>query len=51
MEKSIMNAQAMAECLQQKPQIKQVYYPGLATHRGYETHTKTSEKWRSCVVI
>ncbi len=43
MEKSIMNAQAMAECLQQKPQIKQVYYPGLATHRGYETHQKQAK--------
>ena len=43
MEKSIVNAQAMAEYLQQKPQIKQVYYPGLATHRGYETHQKQAK--------
>ena len=43
MEKSILNAQAMAEYLQQKPQIKQVYYPGLATHRGYETHQKQAK--------
>lgn len=43
MEKSIMNAQAMAEYLQQKPQIKQVYYPGLATHLGYETHQKQAK--------
>lgn len=43
MEKSIVNAQAMAEYLQKKPQIKQVYYPGLATHRGYETHQKQAK--------
>ena len=43
MEKSILNAQTMAEYLQQKPQIKQVYYPGLATHRGYETHQKQAK--------
>lgn len=43
MEKSIVNAQVMAEYLQQKPQIKQVYYPGLATHRGYETHQKQAK--------
>lgn len=43
MEKSIQNAQAMAEYLQKQPQIKHVYYPGLANHTGYEIHQKQAK--------
>ncbi len=34
------NAQKIAEWLTQHPKIKQVYYPGLPNHPGYETAKK-----------
>ncbi|MGI6156303.1 MAG: PLP-dependent transferase, partial [Enterococcus lemanii] len=43
MEKSITNAQKIAEFLQTKEQVKQVYYPGLPTHPGYEIHQKQAK--------
>ncbi|MHC5268534.1 trans-sulfuration enzyme family protein [Enterococcus sp. LJL98] len=43
MEKSIQNAQKMAIFLKEHPQVKQVYYPGLQTHPGYETHVKQAK--------
>src|SRR5699024_5876037 len=43
MERSIENAQKIAEFLQTKKQVKQVYYPGLPTHPGYEIHQKQAK--------
>lgn len=43
MEKSITNAQKIAEFLQTKEQVKQVYYPSLPTHPGYEIHQKQAK--------
>lgn len=43
MEHSIENAQKIAEFLQTKKQVKQVYYPGLPTHPGYEIHQKQAK--------
>lgn len=40
MEKSIKNAQSIAKFLEQHPAIKQVYYPELASHLGYNIHCK-----------
>lgn len=40
MEKSIENAQKMAEFLQEHSKVKRVFYPGLKTHVGYEIHQK-----------
>ena len=40
MEKSIANAQQIAEHLLTKPQVKNVYYPGLSTHKDHDVHVK-----------
>lgn len=36
MEKHCLNAQAVAEFLERDQRVKKVYYPGLASHPGYE---------------
>ena len=36
------NAQAIAEFLQQQPEVKEVYYPGLPTHFNHEIAKKQS---------
>lgn len=36
MERHCANAQKIAEFLEQQPGIKQVYYPGLASHMGHQ---------------
>ncbi|WP_448214291.1 methionine gamma-lyase [Colwellia sp. MEBiC06753] len=36
MERHCKNAQIIAEFLEQHPQIKQVYYPGLKSHQGHK---------------
>lgn len=40
MSKSIENAQQIATYLETKSEVRQVYYPGLSTHKGYEIHQK-----------
>lgn len=40
MEKSVNNAQKIAEFLSNHKKIKKVYYPNLKTHEGYEIHKK-----------
>ena len=40
MEKSIANAQQLADYLVTKPQVKNVYYPGLKTHKDHDIHNK-----------
>ncbi len=40
MEKHCSNAQTVAEFLEQDPRVKKVYYPGLASHPGYEVTQK-----------
>ncbi|WP_371188858.1 methionine gamma-lyase [Thalassotalea maritima] len=36
MQRHCQNAQQIAEFLQQQPEVNQVYYPGLASHPGYQ---------------
>lgn len=38
MERSVENAQKIAEYLSQHPKVKNVYYPGLASHPGHDIH-------------
>lgn len=38
MEKSVYNAQKIAEFLENHPKIKKVYYPGLKNHVNHEIH-------------
>jgi cystathionine beta-lyase/cystathionine gamma-synthase len=40
MEKHASNAMAIAEYLQDHPQVKEVYYPGLPSHPGHEIARK-----------
>lgn len=42
MERSVSNAQQMAEYLEKHPKVKKVYYPGLASHPGYRVNKKQS---------
>ncbi|WP_018659781.1 trans-sulfuration enzyme family protein [Allofustis seminis] len=38
MERSVKNAQAIAEFLDCHPNVQKVYYPGLVSHRDFEIH-------------
>ncbi len=40
MEKSVQNAQQIAEYLNNHPKIKNVYYPGLKNHKNHDIHTQ-----------
>ena len=40
MQQSIKNAQAIAEFLESKPQVTNVYYPGLVSHPHHDIHMK-----------
>ncbi len=38
MQKSVKNAELIAEFLSKHPKIKNVYYPGLKSHKNYDIH-------------
>lgn len=40
MEKSCQNAQAIAAFLEEQPEVKEVFYPGLPNHLNHEVHFK-----------
>lgn len=40
MNKHAINAQAIAQFLSEHPQVKEVFYPGLSTHPGYDIAQK-----------
>lgn len=45
------NAQAIAEFLQQQPEVKDVYYPGLPTHVNHEIAKKQSSAFGGVVTF
>ncbi|HVO47324.1 MAG TPA: cystathionine gamma-synthase [Steroidobacteraceae bacterium] len=45
------NAQALAEWLQQQPNVKKVYYPGLASHPGHEVARRQQSGFGAIVSI
>jgi cystathionine gamma-synthase len=45
------NAQALAEWLQEQPQIRKVYYPGLPSHPGYEIARRQQRGFGAIVSI
>lgn len=45
------NAQAVAEFLAQQPQVKRVYYPGLANHPGHEVAKRQQSGFGAIVTL
>jgi cystathionine gamma-synthase len=45
------NAQAVAEFLAQQPQVKKVYYPGLATHPGHDIAKRQQSGFGAIVTL
>ncbi len=46
-QKSVKNAELIAEFLSKHPKIKNVYYPGLKSHKNYEIHFSQATSGRA----